>query len=142
MSFIKENDEHRDIVNGVQVIDDSISNGILDTNEDAPRIAQEETEFSEAREQSVVHQHLSAALKQIKKDIRDYKQPACYRRGHFFIRPKHAVFALHDAVLTGLQPDRLCSRDIFVWLPTYLPGAPDFFKCTCNGRLSLNGMFL
>ena len=69
MSFIKEHDEHRDIANGVQVIDDSLLNGILNTNEDAAPMAQDETEVSEAREQSAVHQHLSAALKQIKKEI-------------------------------------------------------------------------
>ena len=46
---------------------------------------------------------------------------------------------MHDAAVTGLQPDHLCARDIFLWLPACLPGAPDSFKCTCGSRLSKNG---
>jgi len=42
-------------------------------------------------------------------------------------------------VIKGLQPDRLCARDVFVWLPSCLPGAPDYFKCECGVRLKKNG---
>ena len=66
--------------------------------------------------------------------------PDCYQQGDSFHWTKHAVFILHDAALKGLQPDHLCARDIFVWLPPFLPGAPNYFKCTCGGHLTKNGM--
>jgi len=66
-------------------------------------------------------------------------RPNCYIRGDFFHRKKHAVFALCDDSATGFNVDSLCARDVFVWLPLLLPGAPDYFKCTCGERLIKHG---
>jgi hypothetical protein len=137
--FIHDHDEHVDIATGTQFIDDSLSDEILESMEDAAAAVEVETESSEVQTESAIHQHLHAALQDIKKQIDLHGQPDCYRQGDFFHRTKHAVFILHDAALKGLQPDRLCARDIFVWLPPFLPGAPDYFKCTCGGRLTKNG---
>jgi hypothetical protein len=139
LAYINDHDEFSDVVSGNGVVEDSLSNEILEPTSEPATDAQAESQASEAREQSSIHRHLSAALKQIKKEIKAHSRPESYRRGDFFYRSKHAVFALHDAAITGLQPDHLCARDVFLWLPTCLPGAPDSFKCTCGGRLSKNG---
>jgi len=112
---------------------------ILDTPEDLPSTDNSDTQDSQ--EESVIHQYLQATLAKIKNQIKAHKQPDCYINGDFFIRPKHAVFALHDATVHGLQPNHLCYRDVFVWLPQCLPGAPSSFKCTCDKKLSKNGKF-
>lgn len=139
LAYINDHDEFSDVVSGSGVVEDSLSNEILEPTSESAADAQAESQTSEAREHSSIHRHLSAALKQIKKEIAAHGWPESYRRGDFFYRSKHAVFALHDAAVTGLQPDHLCARDVFLWLPTCLPGAPDSFKCTCGGHLSKNG---
>jgi len=139
LAYICEHDELSDVASGYGVVEDSLANEILESTSEPAADAHAESQSSEVREQSSIHRHLSAALKQIKKEIKAHGRPESYRRGDFFYRPKHAVFALHDAAVTGLQPDHLCARDIFLWLPTCLPGAPDTFRCTCGGRLSKNG---
>ena len=139
LAFIRDHDEHADIATGTHHIDDSLSDEILELTEDAAAAAELETESSEVQTESAIHQHLHAALRDIKKQIDLHGQPDCYRRGDFFHRTKHTVFILHDAALNGLQPDRLCARDIFVWLPPFLPGAPDYFKCTCGSHLTKHG---
>ncbi|KIK65907.1 hypothetical protein GYMLUDRAFT_257835 [Collybiopsis luxurians FD-317 M1] len=65
--------------------------------------------------------------------------PKCYKDGQFLVHPPHSVFALHHASRTSFSPDPLCLRPIFVWLPEYLPGHPDHFKCRCGGNLTMNG---
>lgn len=139
LAYINDHDEFSDVTSGNGVVEDSLSNEILEPTSEPATDSQAEFQASEAREQSSIHRHLSAALKQIKKEIKAHGWPESYRRGDFFYRSKHAVFALHDAAVTGLQPDHLCARDVFLWLPACLPGAPDSFKCTCGGRLSKNG---
>ena len=139
LAYINDHDEFSDVVSGNGVVEDSLSNEILEPTSESATNAQAESQASEAREQSSIHRHLSAALKQIKKEIKAHGLPGPYHRGDFFYRSKHAVFALHDAAVTGLQPDHLCARDVFLWLPACLPGAPDSFRCTCGGRLSKNG---
>lgn len=139
LKYINNNDEFSDVISGSGVVDDSLSNKILEPTSEPAIDAQAESQASEAREQSSIHRHLSAALKQIKKEIKAHGWPESYRRGDFFYRFKHAVFVLHDAAKTGLQLDHLCAHDIFLWLPACLPGAPDSFKCTCGGHLSKNG---
>ena len=138
--YINEHDEFADVASGNGVVEDSLSNEILESTSEPSTDAQAESQASEAREQSSIHRHLSAALKQIKKEINAHGWPESYHQGDFFYHPKHPVFALHDAAITGLQPDHLCAHDIFLWLPACLPGAPDSFKCTCGGRLSKNGV--
>ncbi|KAF9059130.1 hypothetical protein BDP27DRAFT_1431786 [Rhodocollybia butyracea] len=39
----------------------------------------------------------------------------------------------------SFSPDPLCLQPIFVWLPEYLPGRPDYYKCKCGGHLTGNG---
>jgi hypothetical protein len=140
IAYINDHDEFSDIASGNGVVEDSLSIEILEPTSEPATDAQAESHASEAREQSSIHRHLSAVLKQIKKEIKAHGWPESYRRGDFFYRAKHAVFALHDAAVTGLQPDHLCARDVFLWLPACLPGAPNLFKCTCGGRLSKNGV--
>jgi hypothetical protein len=132
-----------DIANGDHTTDESISEEIIDPQEDTAKAAEEETRTSEIRKEASIHQYLDAALSEIKEEIRLHKQPACYQRGDFYHRPKHPVFALHDAVKDkhGLNPDRLYCRDIFVWLPMCLPGTPDKFRCTCGSYLTKTGKY-
>ena len=139
LTFVQEHDENADIATGMHVIDNSLSDEILDTPEDSAATAEAETASAEVQTESAVHQHLQAVLNDIKKQITHHHQPDCYRRGDFFYRSKHPVFALHDARINGVQPDRLCARDVFVWLPSCLPGAPDHFKCDCGLHLTKNG---
>src|ERR1700690_1094650 len=81
LSFIRDHDEHADIATGTHFIDDSISDEILDLTEDAAAVAEEETESSEIKTESAIHQHLHGALQDIKKQIDLHDQPDCYRRG-------------------------------------------------------------
>lgn len=139
LEFVRNHDEHAGIASGDAVIDDSVDSELLDKPENLGDTAQKETTASEVKENSVIHQFLRATLRHIKKEIDDHKQPNCYRQGSFMIYAKHPVFVLHDTPKFGLQTDHLCHRNVFVWLPQCLPGAPDSFKCTCGGRLSKNG---
>jgi hypothetical protein len=141
LAFVHEHDEHADIATGAHSINDSLFDEIIDAPEEAAAAAKAKTESSEAPSESAIHQHLYAVRQDIKKQVELHHQPDCYRRGDFFYRTKHPVFTLHDAAIKGLQPDRLCARDVFVWLPPCLPGAPDYFKCTCGVRLKKNGEF-
>lgn len=134
INFVENHDEHADIASGSHVIDESIADEILDLPEELPS-----ADNSEAQQDSAICQYLSSTLHEIKKQISKHKRPDCYSQGDFYIRPKHPVFALHDAAVGGFRPDHLCHRDIFVWLPAYLPCAPRVFKCMCNKALSKNG---
>ncbi|KAJ3710654.1 hypothetical protein C8R42DRAFT_729099 [Lentinula raphanica] len=137
--FIHDHDEHADIATSADTVDDSLVDDILQSTQDTSAAELDETQGSEVKGNSCHQQQLQSALSQIQKEIERHMQPDCYRRGDFFFRPKHPIFALHDAKIAGLQPDRLCHREIFVWLPSCLPGAPDYFSCTCGHRLSKNG---
>ncbi|KAJ7796568.1 hypothetical protein B0H14DRAFT_3157931, partial [Mycena olivaceomarginata] len=57
----------------------------------------------------------------------------------FFHRPCHPVFALHNSVITGLDPTQLYLRRVCIWLPYLLPGSPSRYLCTCGRVLSRNG---
>jgi hypothetical protein len=89
---------------------------------------------------SAIQRYLKTVRESIQIEMKKHMRPNCYIRGDFFYRKKHAVFALCDDSATGFNVDSLCARDVFVWLPLLLPGAPDFFKCTCNERLIKHGM--
>jgi hypothetical protein len=84
LSFIHDHDEHVDMATGMQFIDDSLSDEILESTEDAAAAAEVETESSEVRTKLAIHQHLHAVLQDIKKQIDLHGQPDCYRRGDFF----------------------------------------------------------
>ncbi|KAJ3722546.1 hypothetical protein C8R42DRAFT_720912 [Lentinula raphanica] len=114
---VMDNDEHADsrIEDGRQV-DESISDIVQDDSaKENAEAAEMETKNSEIREHSVIHQHLLDFRNSIRKEISQYGMPKCYK------------------------DDPLCLRSIFVWLPEYLPGHPDHYKCKCNGNLTMNG---
>ncbi|KAJ7195718.1 hypothetical protein B0H12DRAFT_1169101 [Mycena haematopus] len=103
-------------------------------------IAQKETEAAEVKILSENHQWLKTTLDQIVKDTNGrLKMPRCYKDGHFWVRPIDPVFALKHAAVSGFSPRSLYLHPIFVWLPHFLPGRPDFFKCECGVSLCLNG---
>lgn len=98
-----------------------------------------ETHESEAATDSAIERYLKTVRESIQNEIKQHKRPNCYTRGDFFHRKKHAVFALCDDSVKGFNVDSLCARDVFVWLPLLLPGAPDSFKCTCGEHLIKHG---
>ncbi|KAF5384667.1 hypothetical protein D9757_006187 [Collybiopsis confluens] len=139
INFIQNHDEHADIASGFQDTQEGLADETLESPDNFASAAQREAQSSEPIVNSALQQYLVATLERLGKQIKKHGQPDCYRRGDFIIRPKHAIFILHDAARTGLASDYLCHRDIFVWLPALLPGAPEAFKCTCGKRLSKNG---
>ncbi|KIK53615.1 hypothetical protein GYMLUDRAFT_63605 [Collybiopsis luxurians FD-317 M1] len=135
-----DNDEHADIrIEEGQQIDESIMDSAEDSMDKNAKIAEEETRDSEVPAHSVIHQYLLDFPNGLQKQIDQYGMPNCYKDGQFFVYPPHPVFALHTAIHTSFSPDPLCLRPIFIWLPEYLPGHPDHYKCTCGGNLSMNG---
>jgi hypothetical protein len=79
LSFIRDHDKHADIATGMHLIEDSFSDEILDSMEDAAAVTEVETESSEVQTESAIHQHLHAALQYIKKQIDLHSQPDCYQ---------------------------------------------------------------
>jgi hypothetical protein len=77
--YIHDHDKHTDIATGSHLIEDSFSDEILDLIEDAAAVAEVETESSEVQTESAIHQHLHAALQDIKKQIDLHHQPDCYQ---------------------------------------------------------------
>ncbi|KAJ7356836.1 hypothetical protein DFH08DRAFT_1048015 [Mycena albidolilacea] len=103
-------------------------------------VAQKEMEEAEPKVLSENHQWLKTTLAQIVDDTTGrLKMPRCYKDGHFWVRPVDPVFALKRAAASGFAPTGLYLLPIFVWLPHFLPGRPDSFKCECGTRLILNG---
>jgi len=107
--------------------------------QDDATTAEAETHETEAAMDSTIQRHLKTVLESIRNEMKQHMRPSCYIRGDFFHQKKHAVFALCDDSATGFNVDSLCARDVFVWLPLLLPGAPDFFKYTCGERLIKHG---
>ncbi|KAF9044693.1 hypothetical protein BDP27DRAFT_1374097 [Rhodocollybia butyracea] len=137
---VMNNDEHAEVrIQEGRIIDESISDTMDDSAEVNAEAAEVESNDSEAKEHSVNHQYLTDYRNSLRKQITKYRMPKCYKDGQFFIQPPHPVFALHHAACTSLSPDPLCLCPIFVWLPEYLPGHPDSYKCECGGHLTMNG---
>ncbi|KAJ3830941.1 hypothetical protein F5878DRAFT_668137 [Lentinula raphanica] len=138
---VMDNDEYADIrIETGREVDESISDDTDDSMEKNARIAEQETIASELPERSVIHQHLVDYRNSLRKQLEQYGMPKCYKERQFIVHPPHPVFALHDAASrTAFNPNTLCLRPIFVWLPEYLPGRPDRFKCRCGGNLTMNG---
>ncbi|KAJ7151286.1 hypothetical protein C8R43DRAFT_951101 [Mycena crocata] len=135
LDYIDEHDEHGDIVAGDQIIDESLIDQVLDTVEANLSPAEAAKQASEADIDSDLHKQLVSVLKRLTAEIKKYGTTGCYRRGDFYDRPAHSVFALSRS----LDPAHLYWRKIFVWFPWLLPGCPDKFKCTCGEPLSRNG---
>ncbi|KAJ7896333.1 hypothetical protein B0H14DRAFT_3612314 [Mycena olivaceomarginata] len=137
----ENNDEHADIASGDRIINDSLVDAVLETTETNSATAEAETGASEAGIDSVLQKQFAILKDRLSKEIKKYGSPLCYRRGDFYDRPMHAVFALHRSMGSnhGLDPSELYARDVFIWIPNLLPSAPDRFKCTCGKPLSRNG---
>lgn len=119
---------------------ESISDLLDDSMEANAEAAEVENKESEIKECSVNHQYLLDYRNGLRKQIAKYGMPKCYKDGQFYVHPPHPVFALHQAARTSFSPDPLCIRSIFVWLPDYLPGCPDSYRCECGSHLTMNGM--
>ncbi|KAJ7859159.1 hypothetical protein B0H14DRAFT_2577330 [Mycena olivaceomarginata] len=59
--------------------------------------------------------------------------------GHFWVHPIDPVFALKRAAVSGFAPTGLYLLPIFVWLPHFLPGRPDFIQVRMWYKAYLNG---
>ncbi|KAF9065365.1 hypothetical protein BDP27DRAFT_1424927 [Rhodocollybia butyracea] len=141
INTVMENDENAGVrVEQGHVIDESISDeNNNDSVEENAAAAIAETENSEVVEHSVNHQWLLDYWNTLQREIHQYSMPNCYRQNQSIVYPPHPVFALHNASQAVFSPDPLCLRPIFVWLPMFLPGHPDHYKCECGGKLSMNG---
>ncbi|KAJ7754699.1 hypothetical protein DFH07DRAFT_959733 [Mycena maculata] len=135
LNYIDEHDEHGDIAADDQLIDGSLVDEVLDTIESNMATAEAETQASEASTDSTLQKQLLSVRKRLTAEIKKYGTTMCYRRGDFYDRPPHPVFALQRSS----EPTPLYSRDIFVWLSFLLPGRPDSFQCTCGKPLNRNG---
>jgi hypothetical protein len=103
-------------------------------------VAQKETEEAEVKTLSENHQWLKPTLAQIVSDTTGrLKMARCYKGGHSWMRPQDPVFVLKRAAVGGFSPNELYLLPIFIWLPHYLPGHPDSFKCECGAKLILHG---
>ncbi|KAL0565231.1 hypothetical protein V5O48_016796 [Marasmius crinis-equi] len=140
ITFVTENDENADIAGQGSVLEESMFDNEEDVSmEESARIAQCEAEAGEARAHSAIAEQLEEVREELKKELKELKKPRCYSLGDFWIRPRHPVFALHGAAVTGFKPSLLYRKSIFVWLPSYLPGAPERFKCVCGQYLNKHG---
>jgi len=91
LAYINEHDEFADVASGNSVVEDSLLNEILEPTSKPVTNVQAEFQASEAQEQSSIHWHLSAALKQIKKEINAHSWPESSCQRDFFYHPKHPV---------------------------------------------------
>jgi hypothetical protein len=127
LQFVAENDEHADIAAGDQIIDESLVNEALSHTEPSAETLEAETQSTEPIVNSVLHDQLVSVKARLETEIKLHGKPLCYKRGDFFDRPPHPVFALNEAMKSRLDPAKLYQRQVFVWLPHLLPGGPDRF---------------
>ena len=78
LAYINGHDEFSDVASGNGIVEDSLSNEILEPTSDPTTDAEAESQASEAREQFSIYRHLSTALKQIKKEIKAHGWPESY----------------------------------------------------------------
>ncbi|KAK7019948.1 hypothetical protein R3P38DRAFT_2536008 [Favolaschia claudopus] len=140
--FIAEHDEHADIAAGDREIDESLIDEVLEHIQPDAASAEAENSVAETVTDSEIHKQFLALKARLDSEIKIHKMPLCYTRGHFFDRPAHPVFALHNSMKgAGLNPRDLYLRDVFIWLPYLLPGCPKRFLCACGAALSRNAGF-
>ncbi|KAJ7892557.1 hypothetical protein B0H14DRAFT_2560268 [Mycena olivaceomarginata] len=116
LNFLANNDEHADIAAGNTVIDESLVNEALDSMEPSSEALVAETQAAEVVDKSELHKQLVLMKQEIDQEIDSHGQPLCYLRGDFFHRPHHPVFALHDSVITGLDPTQLYLRRVITMI--------------------------
>ncbi|KAF8170859.1 hypothetical protein K438DRAFT_203349 [Mycena galopus ATCC 62051] len=131
LAYIEENNEHADIDAGDRLIDERLVEDFPENDEE--NLDAEEAAFSD--EESVISKQFHATKTRIADESKALGQPLCYQWGDFYDRPPHPVFALGR----GLDLTTVYHCKIFVWLPNFLPGHPDRFKCTCGKPLSRKG---
>lgn len=145
LHFLDINGPNAGVASGEDLIEDELPG--LSAVEEQPNgeadaaTAAEETGNAEPGPTSVLRTYLQNVKSRISDEIRTYGQPLCYKNGQLWDFPKHALFALRDALVDpeGFKPDALYYLDVFIWLPHLL--CPDIiFKCECGYRLGLNGM--
>ncbi|KAJ7303516.1 hypothetical protein DFH08DRAFT_55184 [Mycena albidolilacea] len=145
LHFLDINGPNAGVASGEDLIEDELP-GLsameeqLNGEADAATAA-EETGNAEPGPTSVLRTYLQNVKSRISDEIRTYGQPLCYKNGQLWDFPKHALFALRDALVDpeGFKPDALYYLDVFIWLPHLL--CPDIiFKCECGYRLGLNGL--
>ncbi|KAJ7323595.1 hypothetical protein DFH08DRAFT_817633 [Mycena albidolilacea] len=145
LHFLDINGLNAGVASGEDLIEDELPG--LSAMEEQPNgeadaaTAAEETGNAEPGPTSVLRTYLQNVKSRISDEIRTYGQPLCYKNGQLWDFPKHALFALRDALVDpeGFKPDALYYLDVFIWLPHLL--CPDIiFKCECGYRLGLNGM--
>ncbi|KAJ7440470.1 hypothetical protein B0H11DRAFT_2353133 [Mycena galericulata] len=109
LQFIDENDEYADIASGDKVINDSLVDAILEASGTDPTTEQVDNNSSEAVNDSVLQNQFTKLRAKLSREITKYGQPLCYRRGDFYDRPPHPVFALHRSTGSkdGLDPTKL-----------------------------------
>ncbi|KAK1230322.1 hypothetical protein PQX77_006590, partial [Marasmius sp. AFHP31] len=141
LEFVLQNDENADIAGHQSNLEESMFESEEDVSmEESARIAAHEAEDAQAKAHSAIAEQLEEVLEDVKKEIKKHKMLKCYQRGDFWIRPRHPVFALHrGASITGFKPTYLYHKSIFIWLPSFLPGAPERFKCACGQYLNKHG---
>lgn len=137
--------EYADIASGLHEANESLADEVFVSSDHLASAAQKETQNPEAKVDSAIQQYLAAALHKIQKQIKN--MGSLIAIGEVISILELSMLSLpcmqqHDAAVQGLQPEHLCQRDIFVWLPAYLPGAPVSFTCTCGKNLSKNGRYL
>ncbi|KAJ6465338.1 hypothetical protein C8R45DRAFT_939546 [Mycena sanguinolenta] len=99
-----------------------------------------QNEVAEVKILSENHQWIQNTLNKIESEIGSkLKMPRCYKKGYLWVHPIDPVFALDRAAVSKFCPRELYLLPIFVWLPNFLPGHPDSFKCECGVKLNLHG---
>ncbi|KAJ7797938.1 hypothetical protein B0H14DRAFT_2618393 [Mycena olivaceomarginata] len=116
LNFLANNDEHADIAAGNTVIDESLVNEALDSMEPSSEVLVAETQAAEVVDKSELHKQLVLMKQEIDQEIDSHGQPLCYLWGDFFHRPRHPVFALHNSVITGLDPTQLYLRRVITMI--------------------------
>ncbi|KAF7291202.1 hypothetical protein MIND_01263600 [Mycena indigotica] len=141
LGFVSENDEHADIARGDALVDESLMGEVLEEEE---RVDEEEDDARPTLlPESSITRYLRSVRDRVQAEIDIHGEPMCYRRNDLYERAPHQLFAL-KACFTRTQQDEhpediLYARDVCIWLPHLLFGAPDSFKCFCGRKLSRNG---
>ncbi|RDB23206.1 Werner syndrome ATP-dependent helicase [Hypsizygus marmoreus] len=107
----------------------------------AMRQAEQESEEGD-KSQGIHDDYLRGVRDKLKAQIASSGQPTCYKNGTFWIHPKDPLFALNATrnSPSGYSPTELYYLPIFVWLPEFLPGRPDYLRCAkCSGHLTRDG---
>nr|GAT42819.1 predicted protein [Mycena chlorophos] len=131
LDFISENDEHADIARGDVLVEESLVGEVLGQEDELQD--DDEDSASEPPPESSITRYLRSVRDRVQAEIDTHGEPLCYRRGDLYERAPHPVFTLKTCFTRTEEKkhpeDVLYARDICIWLPRLLPGAPEHFKC-------------